>query len=372
MSKMILITGGAGFIGSHLTDTLLLKGYNVRIVDNLSPQVHGIDASKPVYMNKDVQFIRGNICDSTVIKNSLKGVDVVFHLAASVGVGQSMYQIRKYTETNNTGTATLLEHIHEYSVERLIITSSMSVYGEGLYRTQCGDTFPNAYRTLENLQKGKWEPTTPDGEQLIPIPTPESKQPSLSSIYALSKFDQEKMCQIVGNAYKIPTIALRLFNVYGKRQALSNPYTGVLAIFASRYMNNKSPVLFEDGLQMRDFVSVHDVCKACVLALEKENIAGMTFNIASGESLTLREVTTIMSQTLEKPSIEPQICGKYRFGDIRHCFADISLARKMLGYNPEISLKSGLIELSEWLESQTALDRFDTATAELVERGLAI
>ena len=372
MSKRVLITGGAGFIGSHCADELLAHGYRVRVLDNLCPQVHGSDAVKPSYLNADIEFVKGDVSDTDTVRKALRGVHAVFHFAAAVGVGQSMYQIQKYTETNNIGTAVLLECLLERGIERLIVASSMSVYGEGLYRDTCGLVCGYAERTLEQLKRGEWDPGISGQGVLEPLATPETKPPSLASIYALSKYDQERMCMMVGRAYGLPVVALRFFNVYGTRQALSNPYTGVLAIFASRYLNNRRPVIFEDGFQRRDFVSVYDVTKACRLALESENAVGNVINIGSGASYTIREVAQKMAVVLGKDTITPIISNKYRFGDIRHCFADISLARKVLGYRPEVSLEQGLRELSGWLQGQIAHDKLDIANAELVERGLTV
>ncbi|NLP02888.1 MAG: NAD-dependent epimerase/dehydratase family protein [Fibrobacter sp.] len=372
MSKLILITGGAGFIGSHLCDELLEHGYRVRVLDNLSPQVHGPNAEKPAYLSPDVQFVKGSVGDPEVVKEALCGVSAVFHFAASVGVGQSMYQIKGYTETNNLGTAVLLESLLERGVERLLVASSMSVYGEGLYTDSSGIRVETAHRTLEQLKNGLWEPQSIDGTPLLPVATPESKPPSLASVYALSKYDQEQMCMMVGRAYGIPTVALRFFNVYGSRQALSNPYTGVLAIFASRYLNGKEPLIFEDGYQKRDFVSVLDVVRACRLALETEQASGKIFNIGSGYFYTVRDVASEMARVLGKESITPVISKKYRFGDIRHCYADITLAREVLGYEPSIAFDKGLVELAGWLEGQIADDLLDLANAELLERGLTV
>ena len=372
MRKLILITGGAGFIGSHLCDELLSHGYRVRILDNLSAQVHGPDARKPSYISPDVQFVKGSVSDPEAVKKALRGVTAVFHFAASVGVGQSMYQIHNYTRTNNLGTAVLLESLIERNVERLIVASSMSVYGEGLYSDAAGSRIESAERTLRQLKAGLWEPLSLEGTALSPLATPETKPPSLASVYALSKYDQERMCMMIGRAYAIPTVALRFFNVYGSRQALSNPYTGVMAIFASRLLNNRQPVIFEDGFQKRDFVSVFDVVKACRLALETQKAAGKIFNIGSGNFYTVSDVASSMSKVLGKEKITPLISKKYRVGDIRHCFADISLARKVLGYKPSVTLEKGLIELAGWLEGQIANDRVDMAHAELVERGLTV
>ncbi|NLE01956.1 MAG: SDR family NAD(P)-dependent oxidoreductase [Fibrobacter sp.] len=372
MSKLVLITGGAGFIGSHVSDALLKRGYRVRVIDNLSPQVHGKCQDKPEYLDPEVEFIKGDITDSDLICKCLKDVDIVFHFAASVGVGQSMYQIQKYTHTNNFGTAVLLQNLINNKAERLIVASSMSVYGEGLYKTINGELIQNAERSLGDLQCGKWDLCDLHGNILEPVPTSEVKIPALASLYALSKYDQERMCLVIGRAYNIPTVAMRFFNVYGTRQALSNPYTGVLAIFAARLLNNKPPLIFEDGLQKRDFVSVHDVCNACILALEKESVVNNVFNIGSGKSYTVTDVSRALSKVLGREHIEPHITCKYRVGDIRHCFADITRAENILGYKPQYTLEQGLGELAFWLEGQIASDNFDVANSELIERGLAL
>lgn len=372
MNKTVLITGGGGFIGSHLADELLAHGYNVRVLDNISEQVHGATAERPSYLHNDVQMIRGDVRDPDIFVKALKGVDAVYHFAAMVGVGQSMYQIVDYTDVNNLGTATLLETLIKRPVEKLIVASSMSIYGEGLYKDQRGNVVAGSERSLEQLKAHDWELLDAEGNPLKPIATPETKQPSLASVYALSKYDQERLCMIIGRTYNIPTVALRFFNVYGTRQALSNPYTGVLAIFASRLLNNNPPMIFEDGLQRRDFVSVYDVAQACRLALEIAEAAGQVFNVGSGHHFTVREIAEQMSKVMGKTFVDPQITGKYRAGDIRHCFADISLARRVMGYEPRISFEDGLAELVEWLEGQEAVDRVAQASAELSARGLTV
>ncbi|MFL6278485.1 MAG: NAD-dependent epimerase/dehydratase family protein [Vicinamibacterales bacterium] len=368
----ILITGGAGFIGSHLADDLIHRGHRVRVLDNLAPQVHGDGARRPTYLNEDIELLRGDVRHADDVRRAIDGVDAVYHFASAVGVGQSMYEIDHYTSTNNLGTAVLLQELVDHRrVERLIVASSMSLYGEGLYRTVEGDLVPGSERSLEQLRGGAWEVLGEDGEPLVPIPTPESKPPSLSSVYALSKFDQERLCLMIGRAYDMPTVALRFFNVFGTRQALSNPYTGVLAIFASRLLNGNAPMIFEDGLQRRDFVSVHDVVQACRLALDAPRASGHAFNVGSGRSYTVHEVAMMIGAVLGK-RIEPEVCGKYRVGDIRHCFADITLARAVLGYAPAVLLEDGLMELAEWLEGQAADDRVDAASRELAVRGLTV
>jgi dTDP-L-rhamnose 4-epimerase len=370
--RKVLITGGGGFIGSHLADELLEQGYEVRAFDSLSEQVHGPGRCKPSYLNGEVEFFAGDIRDAAAVERALKGVDAVFHFAAMVGVGQSMYQMADYTAVNNFGTATLLEAVAREPVEKLIVASSMSLYGEGLYRTKDGALVAGSERSLDQLRRGDWEPRDSEGDPLVPVPTPETKPPCLASVYALSKYDQERMCLMVGRAYNIPTVALRFFNVYGTRQALSNPYTGVLAIFASRLLNGNPPMIFEDGEQKRDFVSVHDVARGCRLAMESPGAADRVFNIGSGQQYTVREIAERMAAAVNREEIEPEITGKYRTGDIRHCFADISLAQTVLGYKPEVAFEDGLEELAEWLAGEVAIDRVAEARAELAARGLTV
>jgi dTDP-L-rhamnose 4-epimerase len=372
MTKHILITGGAGFIGSHLADALLARGHRVRALDNLSPQVHGADGIRPDYLNPEVELVIGDLRDADQVRRALQGIDVVYHLAAAIGVGQSMYEIAQYTAVNNLGTAVLLEAVAADPIERMVVASSMSLYGEGLYRAPNGSISAGQERELAQLRAGDWEVRNAAGEALTPVPTPETKLPSLASVYALSKFDQERMSLLIGRAYGIPTTALRFFNVYGTRQALSNPYTGVLAIFASRLLNERCPTVFEDGLQRRDFVSVYDVAQACCLVLEQASTASGVYNVGSGQAYTITEIARRIAAVLGKECLEPEITGKYRVGDIRHCFADISLARSALGYEPRIQLEAGLEELAAWLEGQTATDRAEQASAELAARGLTV
>jgi dTDP-L-rhamnose 4-epimerase len=370
--RNVLITGGAGFIGSHLADALLARGDRVRVLDVLSPQVHGAGASRPAYLSADVELASGDVRDAEAVRAALVGCDVVYHLAAMVGVGQSMYQIADYTSVNGLGTAVLLEALIERPVERLVVASSMSIYGEGAYVDVAGRPQPASERNLEQLRGGEWEPRAADGAVLRPVPTPESKRPDLASVYALSKYDQERLCLLTGRAYGIPTVALRFFNVYGTRQALSNPYTGVLAIFAARLLNGNAPLIFEDGLQQRDFVSVYDVAQACVLAAEKDAAVGHAINVGSGVARTVREIADRVARMLGRPELEAQLTGKYRVGDIRHCFADITLARQLLGYEPAVGLDEGLVELAGWLEGQVADDRVEQASRELARRGLTV
>ena len=367
-----LITGGAGFLGSYVADALLAAGHRVRALDNLSPQVHGDGAQRPAYLDAEVELMRGDVRDPARVREALRGVDAVVHFAAAVGVGQSMYQIAEYTSVNNLGTAVLAEAVAENPVQRLVVASSMSLYGEGLYRAPDGTARVVGERTHEQLRRAQWDWTDSEGNSLVPVPTPEDKPPALASVYALSKFDQEKLCLMIGRAYKVPTIALRFFNAYGPRQALSNPYTGVLAIFASRLLNDRAPLIFEDGNQMRDFVSARDIARACVLALEATNVDGEVFNVGSGEARTVREIASRMARTLGMEHLQPEITNKYRVGDIRHCFADLTRIREALGYQPRVTLDEGLKELAQWLAGQPAEDRVAQASAELSARGLTV
>ncbi len=369
MAKLVLITGGAGFIGSHLADELLAHGYRVRALDVLSPQVHGEARQRPEYLDARVELVVGDVTDPEAVRDALEGVDAVYHFAAAVGVGQSMYQVADYTRTNTLGTAVLLEAIQTRKIEKLVVASSMSIYGEGRYLDAEGHPHDDVERALEDLSADHWEPGR--GE-LRPVPTPEAKQPALSSVYALNKHDQERMCLMLGRAYRIPTVALRFFNVYGPRQALSNPYTGVLAIFASRFLNGRPPLIFEDGLQQRDFVSVHDVKVACRLALETERAAFQAYNVGSGRAVTVREIAERMAKVLGREEIAPEITGRYRVGDIRHCFADVGKAARELGYRPRVALEDGMRELAGWLRGRVANDRAEEAQAELSRRGLTL
>jgi dTDP-L-rhamnose 4-epimerase len=310
--------------------------------------------------------------DPDAVRKALEGVDAVFHFAALVGVGQSMYEVARYAEANTVGTAVLMEQLGKRRVERLVVASSMSIYGEGLYLGADGKAGPGAERSREQLQARRWELHGPDGEPLRPIPTPEWKPPALPSQYALSKFDQEKMCLMLGRAYGIPAVALRFFNAYGPRQALSNPYTGVLAIFSSRLLNGKPPLINEDGFQRRDFVAVADVARACRMALEREGAAGHVFNIGSGRNHTVLDVASALAKLLGRPGLAPEVTGAYRAGDIRHCFADISLARSLLGYEPGTGFDEGLAGLAAWLEGRQAVDRVAEAREELASRGLSV
>ncbi len=355
MSERILITGGAGFIGSHLARHLLREGYEVRALDCLDPEVHP-GRGRPSRLDDDAELIEGDVRDPVAVREALQGVDAVVHLAARDGVAQSMHEIAYYCSVNTVGTGVLLEALAEKPVRRLVVASSMSVYGEGLYLRVNGEPFETCERSRAELERGQWEPLSPNGNPLKPQPTPEGKQPCLSSVYALSKHDQEHMCLLFGASYGVPTTALRFFNVYGPGQAPSNPQAGVLATFGSRLLNGKAPLIFEDGGQRRDFVSVHDAARACALAVERDGAAGHAINIGSGENVTVLEIAQRLAQVTNRQNIRPQVTGEYRTGDVRHCFADIALAQAVLGYEPRVALDDGLAELAAWLEGQSAPD----------------
>lgn len=371
MGDMVLVTGGAGFIGSHIADELLTTGYRVRALDNLEPQVHGSNRLPPAYLNPEVELVVADVRNPDAVAQALRGVSSVFHLAARVGVGQSMYEVRSYMDSNVGGTAVLLEQLIKHPVQRLVVSSSMSIYGEGLYRDSAGFLVENAERSLEQLRQGRWEVLDDAGQSLTPIPTPETKRPNLASIYALSKMDQERMCLLFGQAYGIPTVALRLFNTYGERQALSNPYTGVLAIFGNRLLHRRPPLIFEDGHQRRDFIHVKDVARAFRLALEQPLAANRALNVGTGHSISILGLALAMAQAIGA-DVEPEVTGDYRIGDVRHCFANIDGAHQFLGFAPQIGLDEGIVELSEWLAGQVSVDRVDEARSELLARGLTV
>jgi len=370
LGESILITGGAGFIGSHLSRRLLQAGHHVRALDNLTLQVHG-DGSRPSYLPSEVELIVGDVRDRSTLDRALEGIDAVVHMAARVGVGQSMYEIAEYASGNTFATGVLLEAMMDRPVRKLLVASSMSVYGEGLYCDRTGRVSAATERDRAQLECGAWDPVGAEREALQPLPTPETKSPCLSSIYALGKFDQERMCLLYGSAYAVPTVALRFFNVYGPDQALSNPYTGVLAIFANRLLNELPPLIYEDGNQRRDFVSVHDVADACALALEHPGADGEVLNVGSGHSFSVFEIAQRLGQALGKEHIDPEVTSKYRVGDIRNCFADIGCARTAIGFRPRIALEEGVTELAQWLERQSVgQDQFELAGRELAARGL--
>ena len=353
-SPTLLITGGAGFIGSHLTTELLQHGYRVRILDNLIPRVHGPERQRPGHLDPRAELLVGDIRDPQRVQEALEGVESVIHLAAVVGERSSMYQIEKYMSVNTAGTAVLLEALLDHPVERLIVASSSAVYGEGLYCSYNGTTYPKIRRSPGQVAKGDWEPRSPDGEVIYPLPTPETKEVSPLSVYAISKYDQEEMCRMIGESYGIPTAILRLFSVYGPHQGYANPYSGMLTEYASRLLQGLPVHLFEDGYRQRDFVSVYDVARAFRQALESPGARGETFNVGSGRPYTFWTVTDRLAAITRRQDLSPEVTGTSRVGDIRHCIADISRAREVLGYEPKVSLEAGLLDLVAWIEAEIA------------------
>jgi len=365
----ILVTGGAGFIGSHLVDALLAEGHAVRVLDGLEVQVHGADGW-PAYLSRDCERMRGDVRDPQTVKHALEGIEVVYHQAAAVGVGQSMYEIARYVSLNSLGAAVLLEEIARAKrVQRMVVASSMSIYGEGLYLDADGNAVFPRLRPDAQLERRDWELCDARGRALKPLPTPENKPIQPTSVYAVTKRDHEELFLAVGAAYDIPTVALRYFNVYGSRQALSNPYTGVAAIFSSRLLNRNPPLVTEDGRQSRDFVHVSDIVRANLLALACPADGGRVYNVGTGRATTVLQIAELLAQRLEL-EIKPEITGRFRAGDIRHCFADISLARAELGFEPSVALEDGIDEVIAFVREASAVDRVDEATRQLAQRGL--
>ncbi|MDB5467462.1 MAG: Nucleoside-diphosphate-sugar epimerase [Phenylobacterium sp.] len=368
MAETVLITGGAGFIGRHLAQALLDRGDQVRILDSLIEQVHPT-REPPAELASDVELIVGDVRDEAAVLRALKGVDKVVHLAAEVGVGQSMYAVDRYTSVNDYGTAVLFQQLIDNPVERVVVASSMSIYGEGLYRTQDGELREDVVRGGRNPD-GSWDPLDEQGRPMLPVPTPETKGNGLKSVYAIGKFVQERLTLTLTRQYGMGGAALRLWNAYGPGQALSNPYTGVLAIFASRIANGQAPMVFEDGQQRRDFVHVRDVARAFLLALDEAAADGEVFNIGSGEDRTVEEVALLQAAAMGRPDLAPEMAGKARAGDIRHCIPDLAKAQEVLGYRAHEDFAEGLAELAEWVACQEAEDRVVEARKELEMRGL--
>lgn len=378
MNRHVLVTGGAGFIGSHLVDVLLARGWKVTVIDSLSPQVHGdaeLDGDGwPIYLDRRARRIKADLLEDGVFEASIKGVTHLVHLAASVGVGQSMTNIVDYTRNNVMTAAVMLEVLTKrpHAIERIAVASSMSIYGEGAYRLpSTGAVVAPSLRGHEQLSQRRWELSI-DGEEVNPVPTTEDKLLKPVSIYAVNKRDHEEMFIAVGLALKIPTVALRLFNAYGSRQALSNPYTGLAAIFISRLLNDQPPLLFEDGQQMRDFVHVQDVANAFATVLESDRDIWDVFNVGSGSPITVAQMALALARMLKK-KITPEILGKYRVGDIRHCFPDISKIEKIFGFKPQHTFDAGMQELITWVSAAKApINRSQAMLVELEKLKLVV
>jgi len=371
----ILVTGGAGFIGSFLVDALLERGHTVRVYDALVPQVHGPEQAVPAYLNPAAELVRGDVRDRAALAEALKGMDVIYHLAAAVGVGQSMYQIQYYTEANTLGGAVLLDLLAntKHGTRKVIVASSMSIYGEGKYECpDCGSVYPRL-RTEAQLKAREWEMKCPHcGRDVRPAPTDEEKPLYPTSIYAVTKRDHEEMFLCTGLAYGIPAVALRFFNTYGPRQALSNPYTGVMAIFSGRLLNHQPPVIYEDGQQSRDFIHVRDIVQGLLLAMDRPEADNQVFNLGTGRPTSVGQVAEMLSQRLTGGEVRPDLRQQYRAGDIRHCYADLTKARRLLGFEPRISLQDGLEDLLTWVQGQTAVDRFSQVEKELSTKSLVV
>jgi dTDP-L-rhamnose 4-epimerase len=375
MAERVLITGGAGFVGSHLADALAAAGHDVVLFDNLEPQVHGEGATRPAYLDPAHRLERGDIRDAQALAPLVREADVVFHLAALVGVGQSMYQVRRYTDVNAVGMATLLEVLSgertSLHVRKLLVASSMSIYGEGAYAcAACGRVAPRL-RTVEQLSAGQWEMRCPRcGAELQPLPTDEDKPLNPTSIYAINKRDHEEMALAFGHAYALPAVALRFFNIYGSRQALSNPYTGVAAIFSGRMLAGQAPLIYEDGGQLRDFVHVSDIVQACCLAMTNPAADYQVLNVGTGQPTSVLQVGEHLARELGWTG-GFEIVRKFRAGDIRHCFADITRIRESIGYAPRVQFEDGVHELVRWVSTQQGLTLPPRlADEELAARGL--
>ena len=372
MTERVLITGGAGFIGSHLCDRLLAGGYRVRVLDALLAQVH--PHQRPEYLDPAVELQKGDVRDAAAVRAALEGVGVLVHFAAAVGVGQSMYEIGHYCSINVMGTASVLEVLvkDRPRLRRILVASSMSIYGEGRYQCPgCGPVDPLP-RPAAQLAAGDWSMRCPScGSAVTAIPTPESKPLSPRSVYATNKRDQEELVLTVARSLGLSAIALRFFNAYGPRQALSNPYTGVAAIFANALLSGRRPLIFEDGRQIRDFIHVSDVVEACALALQKDEVADEALNVGTGKPTSLLQLLDLLrAEVPGAAEIEPEILGRFREGDIRACFADVSRARALLGFEPRISISDGARELAGWARDQAIRDRSGEAFEQLRRFGL--
>jgi dTDP-L-rhamnose 4-epimerase len=366
----VLVTGGAGFIGSHLVDALLERGERVRVLDALDPLAH--PSGRPDHLAREAELVAGDLRDRRTVELALDGVDRVFHLGGVVGNGESMVNVRRAVDHNAGGTATLLEAVvaRRDRIRRLVAASSMVVYGEGSYRcAEHGPVHP-PLRPPEQLRRREWEPRCPAcGAAASPVATREDAPLRPTSVYGVTKRDQEELVLLLGRAYGVATVALRYLNVYGPRQALGNPYTGVAAIFAARLLNGRRPLVFEDGAQLRDLVHVSDVVRATGLAMDAPTAAGNAINVATGGRVAIVDLAERIAAALGS-DLPPELTGEYRAGDIRHCFADISRARELLGFEARTTLEQGLPELAVWVAGQGVTERGDAALSELRSRGL--
>lgn len=367
-----LVTGGAGFIGSFVADRMASEGWSVRLLDNLDAQVH--PDGRPAYVTPGAELVRGDVRDRHAVTAALDGVDVVVHAAGAVGVAQSLYRVEHYVDVNVRGTATLLDCLatRKPKLRKLVTFTSMTQYGEGLYqRPSDGALLRVRARTADDIARFGWEPVCPDThEVLTPVPTPEDAALLAVNVYALTKRYQEELTLSLGAVYDLPAVCLRLFNVYGPRQSLSNPYTGVLAIFLSRLLAGQRPVVYEDGSQTRDFVSVRDVADAVMAAVATPAADGRVVNVGSGVRRRIADIAVTAATLVERPDLAPETTGQFRLGDIRHCTADTSRARDLLGFAARVDWEESLLELLAWCRQAPSADRFTQAQSELAARGL--
>lgn len=366
----VLVTGGAGFVGSHLVDTLLECGERVSVLDNLDPLAH--PNGRPDHLDPDAELIAGDLRDRRAVERALEGVEYVFHLGGVVGNGESMVNVRRAVDHNAGGTATLLEAVvaRRDRVRRLVAASSMVVYGEGSYRCPEHGIVHPAVRPPEQLRRREWDPDCPAcGGAAAPVPTREDAPLRPTSVYGITKRDQEELVLVLGRAYGVETLALRYLNVYGPRQALGNPYTGVAAIFAARVLNGRRPLVFEDGAQMRDLVHVSDVVRATELAMHAPKAPGHAINVATGRQVRILDLAERLAAALGS-ELRPELTGEHRAGDIRHCFADVSRARELLGFEAHTTLDEGLPELASWVARRSTGEHGDAALDDLRSRGL--
>lgn len=369
--QKILVTGGAGFIGSHLVDKLIEEGHKVTIIDKLDPQVHPV-GNPPKYLNKEAEFIKADILQENILKKALCGVDIIYHLAASTGVGQSMYEVKNYVNNNIQATAVLWDVLIniKHSIKKFILASSRAVYGEGLYMCKnCKKEVLAGPRTEKDLKDNIWEVRCPVcAKFMIPLYIHENVPLNPTSIYAITKKTQEEISLCVGDSIGLPVVVLRFSNVYGERQSLSNPYVGIISIFASRLINKNPIFIYEDGLESRDFIYVKDVAKACILTIQNRKVNNQVFNVGSGEIINVLDVANTIIRELES-KIKPKIIGKYRIGDIRHSWVDISKIKEILGFKTAYSFERGIGEFIRWVKTEKPADFYQKAEDELKKKG---
>lgn len=374
--KRVLITGGAGFIGSNLALKLLDKGYEVAVLDSLNEQIHGENPEKSYTYNliKDkVEFIKGDVNNKEDWKKALEDVNIVVHLAAETGTGQSMYEINKYIDTNIGGTAKLLELLtnEQLKVEKLIVAASRAVYGEGKFECkEHGIVYPKL-RLDEDMAKGDFEVKCPVcNNNAIMMPTDEESALHPTSVYGFTKQAQEQLCMIVGKSIRLPIVAFRFQNVYGPGQSLKNPYTGILSIFSTRIKNGNDINIFEDGCETRDFVYIDDVTDAIILGIENDNADFNVFNVGSGEKIDVLNVANTLKEKYGT-DVQINVSGNYRLGDIRHNLGDLSYIKEKLGYEPKVAFKQGISNFVDWVEKQEVeSDNYDKSIQEMKDKGL--